>query len=426
MPSPESIEKRNFWCHSFEGGVYMGGIAFLSAESVMPSMVASLGGPLWLVALIPSLLIIGFVSPVLFTVPLVRRLLRYKPLVMLTGALQRLPYLFAALALFFFADDHPTWALAIVVAAPLMSGLVGGIGINAWFEMVTRMIPERRRAPGWAVRFIIQGLIGIAAGPLIHRILTTQPGPAGYATLHLIAFGFLALSLLIMVPMKELDPPKPAPPEPGRYWKEVLRVPAQAHRHPVYLRFLFVRFTGVSTMLLAPFMAIHALEISGRSEQDVGYFVTAQMLGGIGGNILAGWLGNRHGGRSAMLLSRCLLIALGITLLFIQSYASFIGAFFLFGFTLFLDRVGDLTLGVELCPRENRPGFLALLTFVHAPAFLLAALLATLLRQHFHDFRYLAAAAIALSSLSLAILYGVPEPRKRPAEPLTPLTSGRR
>ena len=63
-------EKRNFAIHSLEGGLYMGGIAFLSAESVLPTMVNSRGGSEWLVALMPSLMAMGFFTPVLFVVPL--------------------------------------------------------------------------------------------------------------------------------------------------------------------------------------------------------------------------------------------------------------------------------------------------------------------------------------------------------------------
>ena len=38
------VVRRNFICHCLEGGLYMGGVAFLQPETVMPKMVEQLGG----------------------------------------------------------------------------------------------------------------------------------------------------------------------------------------------------------------------------------------------------------------------------------------------------------------------------------------------------------------------------------------------
>jgi hypothetical protein len=77
-----------------------------------------------------------------------------------------------------------------------VSGLIGGVGVVAWMEMVTRMVPERIRAAGWAARYIMQAVHRHGAGAVIHQVLTHAPGQRGYAVLHLIAFGFLFLSWL--------------------------------------------------------------------------------------------------------------------------------------------------------------------------------------------------------------------------------------
>jgi MFS family permease len=109
------------------------------------------------------------------------------------GLLQRLPYLVAGLVLWFMQDAE-AWLLPVVVLTPFISGLIGGIGVVAWMEMVTRMVPERVRAAGWAARYIMQACIGMAAGAVIQQVLTHAPGQRGYAVLHLIAFAFLLLS----------------------------------------------------------------------------------------------------------------------------------------------------------------------------------------------------------------------------------------
>lgn len=389
----------------------MGGIAFLSAESVLPSMVHSLGGSEWLVALMPSILAIGFFTPVLFVVPLLNRLRRYKPTVLAGGLAQRLPYLFAAFALYHFAEDHPSWMLAIVVWAPFVSGVIGGLTINAWLEMVTRMIPERKRAGGWAIRFIIQGVIGIAAGPVIHHILETRPGPPGYALLHLIAFAFVMASLIAIVPMRETDFPDPAGANGRRYLDQLLDIRRKALRSPQFIRYLWVRFTGTGYMILAPFMAIHALEVTGRPEEDVGYFVTSQMVGWICGNLLAARIGDRRGGKAVMIIARLLLVSLALCVSLNVSFAGFVAAFFVFGFAFAMERVGDLTLGVEICPKKDRQGFLALLTFILMPGLILAALTAGLIEKWSGSFACASLVTVLVTLASLALLLRVREPR---------------
>src|SRR4029079_17355606 len=89
-------------------------------------------------------------------------------------------------------DDHAL--LWIVILAPLLSGLIGGIGVQAWMEMVTRMVPPNRRASGWAIRYQISNVIGLGAGVVIHQVLSRSSDAHGYAVLHLICFGFLVLS----------------------------------------------------------------------------------------------------------------------------------------------------------------------------------------------------------------------------------------
>ncbi len=147
------VVRRNFLCHCLEGGLYMGGVAFLQPETVMPKMVEQLGGRSAIIAIMPALLPAAFAMAGLFVSPLVERLTRFKPWVMTFGLLQRLPYLVAGLLLWFMQDAGP-WLLPVVVLTPVISGLIGGIGVVAWMEMVTRMVPERVRAAGWAARYI--------------------------------------------------------------------------------------------------------------------------------------------------------------------------------------------------------------------------------------------------------------------------------
>lgn len=388
----------------------MGGIAFLSQDVVLPKMVDSLGGKVTVVAMMPMLLGAAFSLSQLFSAPLVERLPRLKPWVLLFGLLQRLPYLVTGLLLLR-GDELGGWLLPIVALTPVASGLIGGIGVVAWMEMVTRMIPEKQRAAGWAVRYVIQAAIGIAAGPVIHWILTHRPGADGYALLHLIAFGFLALSYFAQVPMREHLTGHMPRKNPRPYLAYLASLPGLMFSTPHLVKLAWVRLTGMGYLMLLGFLTKHALEVTGRPEADEGFFVTCGQVGTILGSLLAGWWGNRSGGKVLLVTSRLICILVCAWACVVQSYPAFLVAFFIVGFGLFVDRVGDLTLAAELCPVERRATLQAVLGFATGLALLAAGWLGGQIFTHTHSIAAVAGAGAFMAVISIIILRRIPEPR---------------
>ncbi|MCA1808219.1 MAG: hypothetical protein LC725_01975 [Lentisphaerae bacterium] len=143
---------RNFLVHAVEGGLYMGGLAFVAVETILPPLANLLGAPIWLVSLMPVMLMLGFCTPPLLTAHHVERLVFLKPIIVITGGLQRLPYLFAGLILFYYNPERQTLALATVALTPFISGVVGGLASTAWQSLVANTVPKNRRASLFAVR----------------------------------------------------------------------------------------------------------------------------------------------------------------------------------------------------------------------------------------------------------------------------------
>jgi MFS family permease len=406
------VVRRNFLCHCLEGGLYMGGLAFLQPETVMPKMVEQLGGRSAIIAIMPALLPAAFAAAGLFVSPVVERLTRFKPWVMVFGLLQRLPYLITGLLLWH-AQDARSWLLALVVLTPLASGLVGGVGVVAWMEMVTRMVPERVRAAGWAARYIMQACIGMGAGAVIHQVLTHMPGQRGYAVLHLIAFVFLLLSWLSQAFMREVPAAHHYHPPVCSYAGYLRGLPALLRTQPLLLRMVAVRFTGMGYLMVVSFLTLHALHTTGRPEADEGNFVSFQNIGTILGSMLAAWLGYHSGGKVLLILSRVVCVLLCAWACLTSSFSGFTAAYFVLGFGLFLDRVGDLTLTAELCPTVRRTTLQAVLGFCNVWSLMLATSLGGLIFALSGSFYLVASVAALFSLVSILILQGVPEPRER-------------
>lgn len=406
------VVRRNFLCHCLEGGLYMGGVAFLQPETVMPKMVEQLGGRSAIIAIMPALLPAAFAMAGLFVSPLVERLTRFKPWVMTFGLLQRLPYLVTGLLLWF-VPNAGAWLLPVVVLTPVISGLIGGIGVVAWMEMVTRMVPERIRAAGWAARYITQACIGMGAGAVIHQVLTHSPGQRGYALLHLVTFGFLFLSWLSQAFMRELPAAHHYHPPTISYWSYLRSLPGLLGAQPQLLKMIAARFTGMGYLMVVSFLTLHALHTTGRPEADEGHFVSFQNIGTILGSVLAGWLGYHRGGKVLLILSRLVCVVMCVWVCLTQSFSGFTAAYFVLGFGLFLDRVGDLTLTAELCPPERRSTLQAALGFCNVWALLLATSLGGVIYSLSGSFYLVACLAAILSLVSILILRGIPEPREQ-------------
>jgi MFS family permease len=404
------VVRRNFICHCLEGGFYMGGVAFLQPETVMPKMVEQLGGRSAIIAIMPAILPAAFAMAGLFVSPLVEKLTRFKPWVMTFGLLQRLPYLVAGLLLWFMQDAE-AWLLPVVVLTPFISGLIGGIGVVAWMEMVTRMVPERVRAAGWAARYITQACIGMGAGAVIQQVLTHAPGQRGYAVLHLIAFAFLLLSWISQAFMRELTAAHHYHPPTGSYWRYLKSLPGLLAAQPRLLRLIAVRFTGMGYLMVVSFLTLHALHTTGRPEADEGHFVTFQNIGTILGSLLAAWLGYHSGGKVLLILSRVICVVFCVWVCVTHSFSGFTAAYFVLGFGLFLDRVGDLTLTAELCPPERRSTLQAMLGFCNVWSLLLATSLGGLIYSMSGSFYLVASLAAVFSLVSIFILRGIAEPR---------------
>jgi MFS family permease len=331
---------------------------------------------------------------------------------MVFGLLQRLPYLITGLLLWH-AQDARSWLLALVVLTPLASGLVGGVGVVAWMEMVTRMVPERVRAAGWAARYIMQACIGMGAGAVIHQVLTHMPGQRGYAVLHLIAFVFLLLSWLSQAFMRELPAAHHYHPPVCSYAGYLRGLPALLRTQPLLLRMVAVRFTGMGYLMVVSFLTLHALHTTGRPEADEGNFVSFQNIGTILGSMLAAWLGYHSGGKVLLILSRVVCVLLCAWACLTSSFSGFTAAYFVLGFGLFLDRVGDLTLTAELCPTVRRTTLQAVLGFCNVWSLMLATSLGGLIFALSGSFYLVASVAALFSLVSILILQGVPEPRER-------------
>jgi MFS family permease len=417
VPSVEQLEvtrhlRRNYLAHSLEGGFYIGGVAFVHPQTLLPRMIQRLGGPDWVIAAAPILLMVGFFMPSLFITHRLERLSFLKRFVMSIGSLQRLPYLLVGASLLI-ADDPGAFALALVVLAPLSSGLAGGVSVTAWREYVAKSIPSDKRASLWAIRFVIGGCIGVAAGQVVSYVLDHYDEMRAYGILHLLVFALMALSYSVFAFTREPNLDSTRAHASKSWWDYARATRRLILEDPQLWPYLGCRalFSGLYVVL--PFMSLHALEVLRVPDGYLGRLLMVQMGGSLVGNFLGGYLGDRHGGRCVMLLSQAgsALVALGAMVLHTQ--LGFEGLFLGLGLAVGLGGVGVPTLDMEMSDFDRRMSYQTLIGLSHLIGMVGAVAIAAVARRLSTQFEVLACIAAAMMLGSLGLLLRLPEPRQR-------------
>jgi MFS family permease len=405
---------RNYLAHGIEGGLAGGGLAFISLQTVLPKMVETLGGPKRLIAFLPFLQMVGMsVVPVL-VIHVIERLHRMKPYVLLMGALQRLPFLVAGLVLLGLDRASPA-ALAAVVGAPFVSGIFGGAVLAAWLEMTARVLPHHRIPSLMAIRMVLQALLGLAAGVIIERVLTVHADriTLGYGILFLISFGLYLLSWLTLSLIHEPRATDQETRPRAGLFTALQAVPVLFRTYPRLRRYLAARLAAAGQFILAPFLAIHALNVLDKPESFLGPLVVSQMLGGIAGNLVGGPLGDRFGARLPSMLGRAGNLLTCVAVVLARTETAFLLVFVLRGFAQTTQRLGDFALNIAVAPREKRPSFFTTMQIAWMPAMLFCSATGAVITEHTSDILPLAAATGVLLVVSLIALSRTEVPAAR-------------
>lgn len=394
-----------------DGAAYMAGMAFVSAESVLPSMVRDLGGADWLVALSPSFLLMGSMMTPLILVHYIERLRLYHPFIFKMSIAQRLIPLAAGFSVLFFWDKIPTLAFWLAALTQFLMGLSGGLGSTAFWEMYGKVIPPDRRASNTAWRNGLGLVIGVAAGWFIGRILANYPGRNGYGLLLVIQGSFLILSGIFFAMIRELPWPETQE-RPKRSMQDVFKmIPKVLREEHSFRLFMVARALGQAHVIVIPFLALQLRKRLNLEESALGSFVQAQMLGGLLGNLLTGYLGDRLGARLPLLVSRGLALGLCVIAILARSEMTAMLCFLLIGLVININQIAENLLVLELASPANRPALLAMQSIFLMPVTLAFGLLSKTLFQASGNLLAPAAIAGLFILCSFIILKKIKDPR---------------
>lgn len=404
-------DRKNYLAHLLEGGLFMGGMSFLAADTVLTVMAKQLDAPNWLIALLPSAMFSGLIIAPIFTASLIERSKHMKRIAMITGVPQRLVFLIAGLVIIFYGESHPGWALAALALAPMLSGVFGGIGHGAWTQLVARTVQPNRRSSLAANRNLFAAGIAVVAGFVVKIMLDAYDGPLGFGLLHLIAFLILVLSYLCFMHVEEITV-EPKKQKRHRsllaYFKELIDI-LRADRN--FRNFAMMRLFGPAGSFVMPYVAIYAIMVLDAGEGFAGSALIASTVGQVVGNLVGGYIGDRTGGKVLLVSARLMFLVSFVLAAFAQTYWAFIIYFAFASAARYINMIGNVTLMLEIAPDHRRPTYGALAGLLNGPSMIILALIGSVFWTKFESMHLQAIIACIGMLISLWFIVRVKDPR---------------
>lgn len=364
------VARHNQRLHILEGASLLGALGAISGNTVGTSLVESLGGNAWMVAFVPMASTLGFALGPIFNAHRLDRQSQFLPALRRSLPFSRLPILVIALVLW--TTGSGPFSAWTVVSSYVIYGIIGGLSVGAWQQLILRTVRADQRPALFATRYLASNVLGLGVASIVGPVLAHWPGTQGYALLHVIAFLGAMVSYRLLMAVREPSAAPLAPVEQRSFLQNLRGVPALFAADRRLSGYLWAVVLVNSQYLLMGFLALHALRTLHEAQSYVGTLTTAQMVGAVAGTFVAARFGGRGGSRALLVAARLLLLGVAIGAVFAARDYSFRILFAMFGAATWVNLVGHNTMMLELLPSARRSTVLAVFSLVQVPSMLLA------------------------------------------------------
>jgi MFS family permease len=387
--------RRNFIGGLWHGAFLALGVSLTQATTVISAFVADLTGSTVWVGGLSTVLTVAAALPQLFVARWIQPQPRKMPYLMLAIYLRVLSWGLLAWLIYTIGAQQPialAWALVLMLAI-FYAG--GGLGNIPYTDIIGKVIPANRRGAFFGGKEALAGPLSVGAALAARQILANVPYPNNYAMLFGLAALGLAIASLGFWIMRE-----PASLVDDRhiqtwrtYWKH-LREAGLRLKTLIIIELL----TGFSLMAL-PFYVVYARDKLNAPAEAIGWFLFAQVLGGVLANLVWARIVDRSSSRKMLFFCAVTSTLTPVLAILLSSFGwpALMIVFFLAGATFNGRKVGFQSALLELAPAAERPTYAGINAVLILPlAFL--SLGAGLLLQHWSYTALFAFAAIFIGA----------------------------
>lgn len=369
MPSVEQkIEQHNIKYNIAEGGVYISSSAFVSPQTVVPALLARLGGTNVEIGMVSVLTYVGLYIPQLFAARYVEALPWKKPWSVSFGTAQRFVVLLMGLLVLLFGGSGSAWVLAIFLFLFFMNSVIAGITTPGWFDMFAKLTSPKKRGRLVGIRNSLGGLGAFIGGFVLTWLLATFAFPVNYAVGFFIAFVLQMASIIIQGRLIERDP---SPVGEVRTLSSYLNeLPALLRKNRQFTKFLVASAFLIIAMVPSGFFTVYVLRDFQAGESVVGQYTLAMVAIQVVSAVAIGFITDRWGNKISLLVTSVSMLLASSWALIAPSPGWFTLVYVFFGITLGAEMMVRFNMAIEYCPPQLRSMFIGLMNTILAPFYL--------------------------------------------------------
>ena len=395
-----------------DAGMFGVALGFASFGTILPLFVASMTNSATLIGLVPAIHSAGWLLPQLFTASHTSRLRRYKRTVLLRTINERVPFLGFAIVALLLPKIGLQTGLIFTFLLLTWQGLGGGITANAWTSMISKIIPSEYRGTFFGTQAAVANLFISGAAIGAGYLLNWYRAPLNFAICFFIATVFFTLSWVALAFTREPeDLEKVIDENPTPFWQGASDI---LKRDRNFNWFLISRTLSQFATMGFSFYIVYALRRFQMNEVTAGFLTAALTISQTVANAGMGWLGDKFGHRSMLIVGAFAAMFSSLLAWFAPSLVWFYPIFILSGFANVSIWTNGMTMATTFSGEKERPFYIGLAQTLTAPATMIAPILGGWVADT-KGFEITFALSTILSIVMLGILvFIIKEPHKQP------------
>ena len=406
--------RHNAAVNIMDGALFGFGLMGLASYiTIIPLFLSYLTESTALIGFVAALFHIGWQMPQLLTSSYVAGLRRYKPMVLATTLIERLPYFGLALLAWSIPVIGVDAALALTLVLLAIQSLGGGFTATPWQSMISKIMPAHRLGTFFGLQSASVNLMGAGGALIASFILDRLDYPVSFSLLFFLTGLSLMISFVFLAWTYES---KSAPKNivQGMNWRDFGRRLRQIlFSNHNFRWFLIARALTSLSLTAISFYTIFGIRRFELSPEAVGILTSVLLLANTLSSTLIGWIGDRWGHRRVLIGANALTV-LGIGIALSANDASwFIIVFALTGIVNATQWTTIMTITIQFCTVAERPFYIGMANTLIAPVTVLAPIIGGWLVDAV-DFE-LTFGIFALAGLLSIVVFVVPmeDPRAR-------------
>ena len=359
------VEKRNFVLNAAEGGIFISSGAFTSAQTVLPALVARLGGTNFEIGILGVISYAALFFPQILAARYTETLPWKKPWPVWIGLAHRMVVLVIGIVILVFGETRPGLSLTLLLSLLLIQQILVGLTTPGWFDLFVKLTPPNRRGRLIGLRTSLGGASAFLGGLVLTWLLVQFRFPLSYALAFFLGFALQMISLVVQWRLIEEEPSRIMPRRPVAEF--LYAIPAMLRENPAYRTFLFSTALLIVAAMPVGFFTAYGLRHFDAPEAVVGEFtltiVATQVVSALGN----GYLADRFGNKIVLILAAGSLLLATVTASLAPTLGWYRLVFVFLGINLGSEIMARYNIAVEFGPQVQRSTYIGVMNTLLAP-----------------------------------------------------------